>query len=110
MGLMGQCTDEHHRRGHMGSDEQNSRQSGQNTVTFADNEATFILIERVFHQAMLDVRSKDHNRSTAAEHWLDCMAPDWREHRRRCRGRGAANLYDLSPVDRALSNIHTPAK
>lgn len=75
-----------------------------------DNEATFTLIERVFHQALLDVLSKDHNRRTAAEHWLDCMAPDWREHRRRCRGRGAANLYDLSPVDRALSNIHTPAK
>lgn len=75
-----------------------------------DSDATFILIERVFHQAMLDVCSKDQNRRTAAEHWLDSMAPDWRERRRRCRGRGAANLYDLSPVDRAPNNIHTPAK
>jgi len=74
-----------------------------------DNEATFTLIERVFHQALLDVLSKDHNRRTAAEHWLDCMAPDWRERRRRCRGRGSVNLYDLSPVDHAHSNVHAPA-
>ena len=74
-----------------------------------DDEATFTLIEKVFHQALLDVRSKDHNRRTAAEHWLDCMAPDWRERRQRCWGRGDENLCDLSPVDRVHSNIHAPA-
>ena len=74
-----------------------------------DDEATFTLIEKVFHQALLDVRSKDHNRRMAAEQWLDCMAPDWRERRQRCRGRGDENLCDLSPVDRVHSNIHAPA-
>lgn len=53
-----------------------------------DHDATFLLIERVFHQALLDTRSIDHNTRMAAEHWLDCMAPDWRERRQRrwCKG------------------------
>lgn len=74
-----------------------------------DHEATFTLIERVFHQALLDVCSKDCKRRTAAEQWLDCMAPDWRERRHRCRGRGDANFCDALPVDRRQSDILTPA-
>lgn len=63
-----------------------------------DDEATFTLIEKVFHQALLDACSKDHNRRTAAEHWLDCMAPDWRERhsRQRYRGRGCKSLQSFT--------------